>query len=194
LSSAEPIFIGNKTIEKVSEEELARLKSRLTTGVGKDFVSNASEALRGSPDAVDEVVLWCSEPPPLSRKAAWLLHNVALVEPGAILRREAELVRIFDDSDDPSIHREIFRCLLAVPHSSEIAAYLLELALLIPHDPSQPIAMRHLALRVLDHHVERVFQEGLTPSDSLLQALEVLHQDASHVCRNHAKRLLEKLG
>jgi len=177
----------------VTEEELAQLKSGLTTCVGEEFVSSAAEALRGSPDAVDEVVRWVSEKAPLSRKAAWLLHNVALVEPGAILRREAELVQIFDSSTDASIHREIFRCLLAVPHSSEIAAYLLELALLIPHDPEQPIAMRHLSLRVLDHHVERVFQEGLTPSEPLMLALDALRQDSSHVCRNHAVRLLEKL-
>ncbi|MDG2426082.1 MAG: hypothetical protein P8M07_05790, partial [Flavobacteriales bacterium] len=71
-----------------SEGLRARLHSGLTTGVGKAFVNEAVEALKGCPEVVDDVALWCVGEAPRSRKAAWLLHGLAEKQPEEILARE----------------------------------------------------------------------------------------------------------
>lgn len=189
-----------------SEGLRARLHSGLTTGVGKAFVNEAVEALKGCPEVVDDVVLWCVGEAPRSRKAAWLLHGLAEKQPGEILAREEAMLNILDVSADTSVHREVFQALLAVEHSASTANFLFELSTLIPHDKSQPIAMRHLALRLLERHIVRLTQSANlaaspTPPhlskaqlESLVDALDVLRTDASGNCRRQAIYLRKRLG
>ena len=126
-----------------------RLRTGLPATEAKAF---AKDTVR-NPAWVDELIRMAADPQggTVPRKASWVLRHAALEDPATLRGRAVDILDEVDESQDPSVHRELLKALLEID-SSELAKLgedLYDLGLGLCADEGLPVAMVHVGVLLL---------------------------------------------
>ena len=136
-----------------------RLRTGLPATEAKAF---ARDTIR-NPAWVDELIRMASNPEggTVPRKASWVLRHAALGDPAVVKGKAVDILDAVDESQDPSVHRELLKALLEVDPAelARLGEDLYDLGLGLCADEGMPVAMVHVGVLLLHASQKPLGQE-----------------------------------
>lgn len=136
-----------------------RLRTGLPVTEAKTF---ARDTVR-KPAWVDELIRIASNPQggTVPRKASWVLRHAALSDPVVVKGKGTDILDAVNESQDPSVHRELLKALLEVDPTelARLGEDLYDLGLGLCADEGTPVAMVHVGVLLLHASQKPLGQE-----------------------------------
>ena len=138
-------------------------EERLRTGIPATEAKAFARATVRNPAWVDELIRIASNPlgGTVPRKASWVLRHAALGDPAVVKGKGMNILDAVDESQDPSVHRELLKALLEVD-PEELAKFgedLYDLGLGLCADEGMSVAMVHVGVLLLQASQKSLGQE-----------------------------------
>ena len=138
-------------------------EERLRTGLPATEAKAFAQDTVRNPAWVDELIRIASNPDggTVPRKASWVLRHAALGDPAVVKGKAGDILDAVDESQDPSVHRELLKALLEVD-PAELAGLgedLYDLGLGLCADEGMPVAMVHVGVLLLHASQKPLGQE-----------------------------------
>ena len=128
-------------------------EARLRTGLPAEEAKSLARETAHHPDWVHDLILISAQPKggTLPRKASWVLRHAALYDKSVVVGHGAVILRAVDQSQDPSVHRELLKALVELPAAElkSMGEDLYDLGLGLCADTSLPVAMVHVGVQLL---------------------------------------------